>query len=130
MVLQDGSGLSRANRISPAQLLAVLRAAIQTDPDALWPVYTGLPVAGFDGSLAGRFTTPAAVPARGAASGKTGTLTGTSTLAGLVVDRDGQLLTYAVMTNGVSTWAAAPAIDVVVGRIAGCRCAGAADIAP
>jgi D-alanyl-D-alanine carboxypeptidase/D-alanyl-D-alanine-endopeptidase (penicillin-binding protein 4) len=130
LVLNDGSGLSRANRITPAQLLAVLRAAIQTDPDALWPIYTGLPVAGFDGSLAARFATPAAAPGRGAASGKTGTLTGTSTLAGLVVDRDDQLLTYAVMTNGVSVWSASPAIDAVVARIAGCRCAGAAEIAP
>lgn len=130
LVINDGSGLSRANRISPAQLLAVLRGAIQTDPDALWPIYTGLPVAGFDGSLAARFTTPAAAAARGAAAGKTGTLTGTSTLAGLVVDRDGQLLTYAVMTNGVSVWSASPAIDAVVGRIAGCRCAGAGEVAP
>ena len=125
LVLNDGSGLSRGNRISPAQLLAVLRAAMQTDPDALWPIYTGIPVAGFDGSLAARFTSAAAAPARGAASGKTGTLTGTSTLAGLVVDRDGQLLTYAMMTNDVSVWSASPAMDAVLGRIAGCRCAGA-----
>lgn len=124
LVLNDGSGLARSNRISPAQLLAVLRAAMQTDPDALWPIYTGIPVAGFDGSLAGRFTAPTAAPARGAASGKTGTLMGTSTLAGLVVDRDGQLLTYAIMANDVSVWSASPAIDVVLGRIAGCRCAG------
>lgn len=130
LVLNDGSGLSRANRISPAQLLAVLRAAMQTDPDALWPIYTGLPVAGFDGSLAGRFTSPAAAAARGAASGKTGTLTGTSTLAGLVVDRDGQLLTYAMMTNDVSVWSASPAIDATLARIAGCRCAGASSPTP
>lgn len=125
VILNDGSGLSRANRISPQVLLAVLRAAMETDPDALWPVYTGLPVAGFDGSLAARFSAAAARPARGTATGKTGTLTGTSTLAGLVVDRDGQLLTYAMMTNDISVWTASPAIDQVVGRIAGCRCAAA-----
>ncbi len=124
LVLNDGSGLSRRNRISPQQLLLVLRAAIQTDPDALWPIYTGLPVAGFDGSLAGRFNQPDAAWARGAVSGKTGTLTGTSTLAGLAVDRDGQLFTYAVMTNRVNVWAASRGIDAVLGRIAGCRCAG------
>jgi D-alanyl-D-alanine carboxypeptidase/D-alanyl-D-alanine-endopeptidase (penicillin-binding protein 4) len=128
LVLNDGSGLSRANRISPAQLLAVLRAAIQTDPDALWPIYTGLPVAGFDGSLAARFGTPPAAAGRGAVSGKTGTLTGTATLAGLVVDRDNQLLTYAVMANDISVWSATPAIDVVLARIAGCRCAGAVEV--
>ncbi len=126
MVLFDGSGLARTNRISANQLLAVLRAAIQTDPDALWPIYTGLPVAGFDGSLARRFDRPDAVWARGTATGKTGTLTGTSTLAGLVVDRDDQLLTYAVMANRVNVWAATDEIDAVVGSIAGCRCAGTA----
>lgn len=130
MVLDDGSGLSRDNRISPAQLIAVLRAAVVTDPDELWPVYTGLPVAAFDGSLASRFRSPSAAAGRGAATGKTGTLTGTSTLAGLVVDRDGQLLTYAAMANGVDVWGASAQIDGVVARMAACRCAGADRIAP
>ena len=130
LVLKDGSGLARRNRISPEQLLLVLRAAIQTDPDALWPIYTGLPVAGFDGSLARRFDAPDAAWARGAVTGKTGTLTGTSTLAGLVVDRDGQLMTYAVMANDVNVWAASQDIDAVLGRIAGCRCAGVESTAP
>lgn len=124
LVLFDGSGLARGNRISPQQLLDVLRAAIQTDPDALWPIYTGLPVAGFDGSLARRFTDPQSVWARGTVTGKTGTLTGTSTLAGLVIDRDGQLLTYAVMTNRVNAWEASRDIDNVLGAVAGCRCSG------
>ena len=123
-VLNDNSGLSRANRISPQTLLAVLRAAIETDPERLWPVYTGLPVAGFDGSLAARFSQPSARAARGTVTGKTGTLTGTSTLAGLVVNRDQQLLLYAAMTNDVNQFAASPAIDDVIARIAGCRCAG------
>ncbi len=124
LVLNDGSGLSRDNRISPRQLVQVLNTAMQTDPGRLWPVYTGLPVAGFDGSLAVRFASPAARPGRGAVSGKTGTLTGTSALAGLVSDRDGQLLTYAVMANDISVWTASGAIDELVARVAGCRCAG------
>ena len=123
IVLNDGSGLSRGNRISPERLIDVLRAAVETDPEQLWPVYTGLPVAGFDGSLASRFSAASARPARGAVTGKTGTLTGTSTLAGFVSDRDGQLLMYAVMTNDVNTFAASPAIDDVLARVAGCRCA-------
>jgi len=124
LVLNDGSGLSRDNRISPRQLVQVLNTAMQTDPGRLWPVYTGLPVAGFDGSLALRFASPAARAGRGAVSGKTGTLTGTSALAGLVSDRDGQLLAYAVMANDVSVWTASGAIDKLVARVAGCRCAG------
>jgi D-alanyl-D-alanine carboxypeptidase/D-alanyl-D-alanine-endopeptidase (penicillin-binding protein 4) len=123
IVLKDGSGLARANRISPRNLLDVLRTAIEGDPERLWPVYTGLPVAGFDGSLAVRFSTPSARPARGAVTGKTGTLTGTSTLAGLASDRDGQVLLYAVMANEVNAFAASSAIDNVLARVAGCRCA-------
>jgi D-alanyl-D-alanine carboxypeptidase/D-alanyl-D-alanine-endopeptidase (penicillin-binding protein 4) len=125
IVLNDGSGLSRGNRISPESLIDVLRAAVETDPQQLWPVYTGLPVAGFDGSLASRFSAASARPARGAVTGKTGTLTGTSTLAGFVSDRDGQLLMYAVMTNEINNFAASPAIDDVLARVAGCRCAEA-----
>lgn len=130
IVLQDGSGLARANRITPNQLLAVLRAAMQTDPGQLWPVYTGLPVAGFDGSLTYRFSSPSSRPGRGNATGKTGTLTGTSTLAGLVSDRDGRLLTYALMSNNVSQWAASGAIDEVVARVAGCRCGTGGSASP
>ncbi len=122
IVLKDGSGLARANRISPQNLVAVLRTAIEEDPARLWPVYTGLPVAGFDGSLTARFAAPEARAARGAVTGKTGTLTGTSTLAGLASDRAGQLFLYAVMTNDVSVWAASPAIDELLARVAGCRC--------
>jgi D-alanyl-D-alanine carboxypeptidase/D-alanyl-D-alanine-endopeptidase (penicillin-binding protein 4) len=125
IVLNDGSGLSRGNRISPESLIDVLRAAVETDPQQLWPVYTGLPVAGFDGSLASRFSAASARPARGAVTGKTGTLTGTSTLAGFVSDRDGQLLMYAVMTNEINNFAASPAIDDVLARVAGCQCAEA-----
>ncbi|HQR81180.1 MAG TPA: D-alanyl-D-alanine carboxypeptidase, partial [Actinomycetota bacterium] len=127
IVLNDGSGLSRANRISPQNLLDVFAAAIETDPGRLWPVYTGLPVAGFDGSLTSRFAAPAAYAGRGAVTGKTGTLTGTSTLAGLVADRDGQVYTYAIMTNAVSVWSASPAIDALLARVAGCRCSSVAD---
>jgi D-alanyl-D-alanine carboxypeptidase/D-alanyl-D-alanine-endopeptidase (penicillin-binding protein 4) len=123
ITLNDGSGLARSNRISPQTLLDILRTAVEEDPQRLWPVYTGLPVAGFDGSLTSRFSAPSARAGRGAVTGKTGTLTGTSTLAGLTTDRDGQLLMYAVMTNDVNVFAASPAIDDVVARIAGCRCA-------
>lgn len=122
LVLNDGSGLSRDNRISARTLLSVLRVAMDTEPETLWPVYTGLPFAGFDGSLAARFAGPGTRPGRGAVTGKTGTLTGTSTLAGLVADRDGQLLLYAVMTNRVNNWASAAAIDRLMARVAGCGC--------
>ena len=51
-VFDDGSGLSRANLAEPRTLVDVLRLAASEDHPDLRAVVTGLPVAGFDGSLA------------------------------------------------------------------------------
>lgn len=126
--LWDGSGLSRANRISPAQLVAVLRAAVDDRTAALWPVLTGLPVAAFDGSLAFRFGQAQARAGRGAVTGKTGTLTGVSVLAGILQGRDGSLIAYAAQTNAVNSYPASAAIDDLVSGLAGCGCAGSATV--
>ena len=48
----DGSGLSRRDVIAPEALLVVLAA--HGDRRATSPLVTGLPIAGVDGSLAGR----------------------------------------------------------------------------
>ena len=53
--LLDGSGLSRDNRLSPETLAGVLRLVEEQDRPELRQVLTGLPVAGFTGSLALRF---------------------------------------------------------------------------
>ena len=71
----DGSGLSRDNVLTPATLLAVLRVAASDDHPELRSVLTGLPVAGFTGSLEYRFA-DAAPAARGRVRAKTGTLRG------------------------------------------------------
>ncbi len=52
----DGSGLSRKNRIDPDTLVDVLRLAASEDHPDLRSTVTGLPVAGFTGSLALRFS--------------------------------------------------------------------------
>ena len=87
-VLYDGSGLSRSNRLSAATLVQVLQVAARVDQPALRALITGLPVAGFTGSLANRFAEADAV-ALGDVRAKTGTLSGVSSLAGLVTGRDG-----------------------------------------
>jgi D-alanyl-D-alanine carboxypeptidase/D-alanyl-D-alanine-endopeptidase (penicillin-binding protein 4) len=53
-VLHDGSGLSRDSRLDPRVLIEVLRLAVDPDRPDLRPVLTGLPVAGFTGSLTDR----------------------------------------------------------------------------
>ena len=102
VVLRDGSGLSRDNRIPPfvpAQLiLSVYRGGVS---DPLWPVLTGLPVAGFDGTLVSRFSSVGASVGKGLVRGKTGTLTGVISLAGLTTTSSGDLLVYVFMADRV-----------------------------
>ena len=56
-----------------------------------------LPVAGVDGTLAKRLSTPAT---RGRLRAKTGTMSGVSGLAGYLETADGHTLVVVVMTNG------------------------------
>ncbi len=83
-----------------------------------------LPVAGWSGTLAGRYLGSAGA---GVVRAKTGTLTGVSTLAGLVHDEDGRLLAFAVMADRVGaaeadTTAAEAALDRVAATLASCGC--------
>jgi D-alanyl-D-alanine carboxypeptidase/D-alanyl-D-alanine-endopeptidase (penicillin-binding protein 4) len=123
LVLVDGSGLSTRDRV-PARLLgAVLAAAAvpaQSRRDTLFlrPLLTGLPVAGGDGTLDDRFTGTG----RGVVRAKTGTLTGVSSLAGVVTDGDGRLLVFAFMSTGTSPAVARPGLDRLAASLSGCGC--------
>jgi D-alanyl-D-alanine carboxypeptidase/D-alanyl-D-alanine-endopeptidase (penicillin-binding protein 4) len=125
--LVDGSGLSTANQV-PARLLGRLLAAAAAptgpdQPEFLRPLLTGLPVAGGDGTLDDRFT-PAgdASAGRGVVRAKTGTLTGVSSLAGVVTDADGRLLVFALMSNGGSTAEVRPRLDEMAAALSACGC--------
>ncbi len=91
-----------------AGLLAELLAlAAGPDHPELRPVLTGLPVAGFTGTLGDRYT--ATSPATGLIRAKTGTLTGVNSLAGTAVDAQGRLLTFAFLASGSTSPAEAEA---------------------
>jgi D-alanyl-D-alanine carboxypeptidase/D-alanyl-D-alanine-endopeptidase (penicillin-binding protein 4) len=123
--LVDGSGLSRADRLTPRLLVGVLAAAASGRHPQLRPVLSGLPVAGFSGTLDDRFVTGPARLAAGQVRAKTGTLSGVSTLAGITVDADGRLLAFAVLADRVpvgGTRAAEAALDRVAARLARCGC--------
>ena len=100
-VIHDGSGLSRADLMPPATLLGVLGVAAATDRPELRAVVTGLPVAGFTGSLAFRFD-DGKKAGRGRVRAKTGTLSGVHGLAGVTTDLDGNVLTFVLLADKVA----------------------------
>jgi D-alanyl-D-alanine carboxypeptidase/D-alanyl-D-alanine-endopeptidase (penicillin-binding protein 4) len=121
-VIGDGSGLSRADHLHYNTLLDVLQIAT-ADPQ-LRTVVTGLPVAGYNGSLASRFET-APRDALGEVRAKTGTLTGVSGLAGTVMTRDGVLLTFVAIADKVkpvNTLDARAKLEELAGALAACVC--------
>jgi D-alanyl-D-alanine carboxypeptidase/D-alanyl-D-alanine-endopeptidase (penicillin-binding protein 4) len=123
--LVDVSGLGDGTVIPARVLVDLLRLAASADHPELRPLLADLPVAGFDGTLAGRYTKGAARAAAGLLRAKTGTLTGVSTLAGFVVDEDGRLLLFAVMADRVpaaGTLAARQAVDRIGTVLVGCGC--------
>ena len=125
VVLHDGSGLSRADRVTTDLLAAVLRLATSPDRPELRPILTGLPVAGFNGTLVRRYRDTATRAAAGLVRAKTGTLDNVTTLAGVMVTRSGQLLVFATSADRVPTAAvgrAARLLDVAVAAAQACGC--------
>ncbi|MEU8584373.1 D-alanyl-D-alanine carboxypeptidase/D-alanyl-D-alanine endopeptidase [Streptomyces abikoensis] len=114
----DGSGLDRADRASAEFLALLLARAAEPGRPALRPVLTGLPVAGFSGTLRDRYPRDAA--GRAAVRAKTGTLTGVNTLAGTVVTPGGRLLAFAFLASGTTDAdAAQKALDRAASALAG-----------
>lgn len=119
----DGSGLSPDNRITPNALARLLVAAASPAHPGLASVMSGMPIGGFSGTLAHRYRTGTAAAGMGLVRGKTGTLNGVNTLAGVVYDADGRLLAFAFMANNVANAGAAlAALDSLAGSLATCGC--------
>jgi len=95
LVVSDGSGLARKNRVSPATMTKLL-AGIAGRKDA--SVLTdSLARAGIDGTLRKRMTT---APCRGRVIGKTGYILRVSCLSGYVLDKTGKpALAFSIMAN-------------------------------
>jgi serine-type D-Ala-D-Ala carboxypeptidase/endopeptidase (penicillin-binding protein 4) len=119
----DASGLAARDRLSPAGLVGVLRLIAGPTRPALHTIVSAMPVAGWSGTLADRYIYPNSRGGAGIVRAKTGTLTGVSTLAGLVHDKSGRLLAFAFMADAVpSTYDADRALDALAARLAACGC--------
>ncbi len=85
IVIDNGSGLSRDERLSPAQLAALLQSAAAS---RWYPEFAAsLPIVALDGTMRNRLK---GTPAEGNARLKTGTLRDVAALAGYVRDIRGQ----------------------------------------
>jgi D-alanyl-D-alanine carboxypeptidase/D-alanyl-D-alanine-endopeptidase (penicillin-binding protein 4) len=113
LVLDNGSGLSRGERITPLQLASMLKRAWhgRHAPDLL----ASLPVAGVDGTMRRRLTDS---PATGWARLKTGRLRNVVALAGFVDDEQGRPWAVAMMINHDRAAQARPALDALVDAMA------------
>ena len=121
--LLDASGLSPQDRIAPAALSRLLAKA-SSDP-RYGALLSGLPVAGFDGTLAERYHRGPAAQAAGAIRAKTGTLDGVSALAGLLRTREGRLLAFDLAAVGApfaATRQLQSALDQVAAVVVSCGC--------
>lgn len=110
--INDNSGLSELNRVTPRLLSSVFAAAAAQEegPDtaALRPLLSALPVASADGTLAERYGD---LSGRGWVRAKTGTLDETSGLAGTVTSKNGNVYAFAFLSNGSNVLEARRALD-------------------
>lgn len=121
----DGSGLSRDDRIPARVLAAVLALDASPSRPGLRAVLSGLPIAGFTGTLDenGRYGSGPTRAGAGLVRAKTGSLTGVDTLAGITRDRSGDALVFAFMSNGNGDATAADeTLDRMAVAMLGCGC--------
>ena len=109
LVLDNGSGLSRRERIS-AESLARLLIAADASP-VREEFASSLAVAAMDGTVQRRFLTGTVA---GQALLKTGTLEGVRALAGYVIDNEGRRFAVVAIVNHASAARAQGALDFLV----------------
>jgi PBP4 family serine-type D-alanyl-D-alanine carboxypeptidase len=117
--VSDGSGLSKQNRVT-AKAIADLLMKIRNDPKYA-SIYDGLPIGGVSGTLQNRFLTTAP-QAVGLVHAKTGTLSGTVSLAGYVDSEDRQYIFVAIADKIPRRYSASErardTLDRILGKIA------------
>ena len=106
VVVHNGSGLSRDNRIAARTLAHLLLQA--WDSPVMSELMSSLPISGVDGTLRRSRATP------GRAHLKTGTLRDVSGVAGYVLSNSGRRYVLVALVNHPQAPAARPALDALV----------------
>lgn len=92
--LEDGSGLSKGNRLSP-RILTTLLANMNRHPHGK-VLYDSLPISGVDGSLHRRMALPRY---KNKIRAKTGYIARTSALSGYIDTANGDILVFSILMN-------------------------------
>jgi D-alanyl-D-alanine carboxypeptidase/D-alanyl-D-alanine-endopeptidase (penicillin-binding protein 4) len=109
LVIENGSGLSRNERISAGHLGALLLSAFQSP---VMPEFiSSLPIAAVDGTMKKRLNGSAAA---GQAHIKTGLLEGVRTMGGYVLDKGGRRVVVVFFVNHPRSGNAQPAMDALL----------------
>ncbi|MGH2976391.1 MAG: D-alanyl-D-alanine carboxypeptidase/D-alanyl-D-alanine endopeptidase [Solirubrobacterales bacterium] len=93
----DGSGLTRSNRASPRQVVALLDSVKETPAGE--ELIQDMALAGQEGTVANRMHGTAAY---GRCRTKTGTIRAVSNLSGYCFNRDGKLMIFSILMGGVT----------------------------
>ena len=122
LVIKDGSGLSKENRVTARTVVEVLR--IIRDIPEYQSIYRGLPKSGKTGTLKNRYKTTAP-DAVGLVKAKTGWVNGTVSLAGYITAGEKELV-FAVLADRIpkyysATERARASIDRMIGSLAAPR---------
>jgi D-alanyl-D-alanine carboxypeptidase/D-alanyl-D-alanine-endopeptidase (penicillin-binding protein 4) len=115
LVLENGSGLSRTERITPIQMGGVLQAGLRSN----WaPEFqSSIPIVAVDGTMRRRLHDS---PAAGRARMKTGTLRNVTAVAGYVPDASGRQCVVVALVNSdlVSNGRGRAVLDALVDWVA------------
>ncbi|BBY26214.1 D-alanyl-D-alanine carboxypeptidase/D-alanyl-D-alanine endopeptidase [Mycolicibacterium sediminis] len=117
-VLRDGSGLSVDDRLTAETLDEVVTAAAGPDEPRLRPLVDLFPIAGGSGTLSNRYLN---TDAAGLLRAKTGSLTGTNALAGIVTDASGRVLTFTFISNDAGP-TGRTSLDALATALSTCGC--------
>jgi D-alanyl-D-alanine carboxypeptidase/D-alanyl-D-alanine-endopeptidase (penicillin-binding protein 4) len=123
--LYDGSGLSRADRLAPLDIVRVLSLAFDgAHPDLASLRHNSLAIAGRTGTLAPKYLRYVTAPTKCAAGlieGKTGSLRGVIALSGFARGADGKIKLFSFLLNRVpATLTTRRAVDRLATTITGC----------